>query len=1119
MSDYNLGTASGRIEVDGKAAALGFKVAQSAADSFFQVLKLKVQNVQNLGKRMAAVGTAGAIGFGTAVKVAADFEQQMSGVTAVVNGTEDEMEALRQKALDLGRDTVYSASEAAAAIEELAKAGVPVEDILNGAAEGAVALAAAGGVGLEQAATIASNAMNQFGIEADKVVDVADVLAGVANVSAADVSSLGESLSQAGAVANLAGLSFRDTAIALGEMADAGINGSDAGTSLKTMLNNLIPVTDKQIKKFEELGLITFSNKKAMETLRANGVKPLGKDTKTLQKQLAQLGAELSGSEVGSSKQIKTTQQLALSTGALRNQFFDTEGNVKNLAGLQGTLGRALKGMTKQQKLATLETLFGADAMRASAILSLAGAKGYKQFSKDVSKTKASDVAAKRLDNLKGSMEAFRGSMETAMITIGSIFLPVLNKIVQGLTAVVNVFNNLPKGVQIAIGVLLAVASAGLLVVGMFLALLPLIVSAIGNFLLFKAIGSITKGFRVFFTTLRGGTGVMAASRAAAATTGGAFQTMGKRSLLGGKLVLAAGKLMRAAWVMATGPIGLVVAAVAALIGIGVLLYKKWTPFRELVDRVAGSLKVLGTLILGKIVGALKTFAGFITSSVMPALRQVGSGLLAKIIAAFRELAAKVMSDLVPAARDLAKQFNENVVPALKKLWAVVSPVLAAIGKLALLIGGVLLAVVIALGKAFIKYVLPVLIKIAGFIGGVLIDTLKTLISGVIDVVTGIIKVFSGLIKFFTGLFTGNWSKMWQGIKDIVVGIWKLIVGAVKIWFSVGILKVLGLGMKALLALFKNGWKFILAVFKGAGKGLWAAVKWFLSLILKGIKGYINFWKAVFRNGWRIIKTVVTKVVTGIKNFVLRIFRAIGAFLRGNVNDAKSIMKGGWNTIKETVVRAVERMWNGAKRIGEKLFNWFKDMPGKIVDKIGDVSSLLLQKGKDLVQGIIDGIGSMAKKLYDKMKDTLGPLGKLLPGSPIKDGPLVKWNHGAAGKKLMNFLADGINEGRKAALMAAVKTAGAISDIFSSDLYMSDPAFASMAAARQGVTPMRLADSTAGRRRPKKAKNTRLRLVSGRLVLDKSGRAFIRAVAEEVVDNDKTYAGRRNRQGKGVNRG
>src|SRR4051794_18050523 len=135
MPDYNLGTASGKIEINGRGAQLGFKVAQTAAGAFFTVVKSRVEDVQKLGRRVAAVGAAGTAGFGLAVKTASKFEQSMSGVYAVANANERQMEALRKKALQLGADTQYSASEASQALEEILKAGVSVKDALGGAAD------------------------------------------------------------------------------------------------------------------------------------------------------------------------------------------------------------------------------------------------------------------------------------------------------------------------------------------------------------------------------------------------------------------------------------------------------------------------------------------------------------------------------------------------------------------------------------------------------------------------------------------------------------------------------------------------------------------------------------------------------------------------------------------------------------------------------------------------------------------------------------------------------------------------------------------------------------------------------------------------------------------------
>lgn len=350
-----------------------------------------VSSAANAGVALAGMGmnatvaTAGVIALtaavGGVVKSAADFDKQMSAIGAVTGASAEEMKQLDALALKLGADTAYSASEAARGIEELAKAGVSLADIMGGGAAATLDLAAAGGVEVAEAATIASNALNAFKLSGSDMAHVADVIAGAANASAIDVREFGFSLQMSGAVAATVGIKFDDLATAIALMGNAGIKGSDAGTSLKTMLLNLHPQTDKAAGLMKELGIIT-------------------------------------------------------ATGA--NQFFDAAGNAKGLADISQVLANATANMTREQKLATLEMLFGTDAIRAAAILTDAGAKGFTDLATAMGKVGAQDVANKRLDNLWGDLEKLKGSLETAAIIIGRAFTPSLRLIVQALTDILN---------------------------------------------------------------------------------------------------------------------------------------------------------------------------------------------------------------------------------------------------------------------------------------------------------------------------------------------------------------------------------------------------------------------------------------------------------------------------------------------------------------------------------------------------------------------------------------------------------------------------------------------------------------------------------------------------------
>lgn len=384
-----LGTIRGTIKIDydGK----GILKAEDDVEKLGKKSESTKGSLDKLSKGLAlgAAGIAG--GFALATKVAVDFEKRLSAIKAVSGATTAEMEQLRAKALQLGADTKFSASESAQAMEELVKAGLSVQDVLGGAADATVALAAAGEIALPEAATIASNAMNQFALSAKELPHVADLIAGAANASAIDVGDFGHSLAQVGAVAHLTGQSIDDTATAIALLGNAGIKGSDAGTSLKTFLSNLVPTTDKARAAFHELGL-----------------------------------------DVGKSG----------------NAFIDAKGNFKSLSDIAGILHKSITGLSEAQKQVALETIFGSDAIRAASVISEQGKKGFDELAASMNKMTAADVAATRMDNVAGKIEQLKGSAESLAITVGTELLPRLAKIVAALQKGVDWFAKLDKGTR-----------------------------------------------------------------------------------------------------------------------------------------------------------------------------------------------------------------------------------------------------------------------------------------------------------------------------------------------------------------------------------------------------------------------------------------------------------------------------------------------------------------------------------------------------------------------------------------------------------------------------------------------------------------------------------------------
>jgi TP901 family phage tail tape measure protein len=363
-----------------------------------------------------AVSTAIGVGLGYAVTKAAEFEQGLSKIKAVSGATGKEMEQLKKLAMDMGASTKYSATEAAQGIEELIKAGVSVEDILGGGLKGALSLASAGSIELAEAAEIASTALNAFRKDGLSVEDAANILAGAANASATDVGELKFALSAASAVASSVGISFEDTATALAVFAQNGIKGQDAGTSLKTALMRLNPTAKEQVGVFKELGIITKDNS---------------------------------------------------------NQFFTSEGKMKSLADIAAILKNSMSGLTDQQRLQKMETIFGSDAIRSANVLFGEGADGVNKMKAAMSNVTAEEVAAEKSNNFNGQLEKLKGSMETLAISLGESLLPALTDLAKNLEDIVNWFNSLSPTTKkfITYGAVLTFVITGLTAVVGFLAM------------------------------------------------------------------------------------------------------------------------------------------------------------------------------------------------------------------------------------------------------------------------------------------------------------------------------------------------------------------------------------------------------------------------------------------------------------------------------------------------------------------------------------------------------------------------------------------------------------------------------------------------------------------------
>lgn len=394
---------------DGKLNWEGLKKGGSAT-------KALGEGITDLGRSMTLGLTVPIVAAGgAATSVAASFDDAMSQVQGALGGASEDMDGLRNLALQLGADTVFSATESAQAMVELAKGGLTEAQIKGGALAASMDLAAAGQLNLADAAATTVQMMGSFGLGAGDATRIANALAGAANASSADVSDLTQAMSQCSAQASLAGWSLEDTAAALALFADHGVKGSDAGTSLKTMLQRLAAPTDQ-----------------AAEAIAAYGL-----------------------------------------------NIRDSNGKMKDISGIADELTGKLGGLSDAERDAALQTIFGSDASRAAAILMQSGSEGLaKYIAATNDATAAETMANAQKGELSWALENMGGAVESAAIAFGTALAPAITAVADVIGNVAEAFASLPAGVQTGIAVVLAlVAALGLLlmVIGSVVAALPAI--------------------------------------------------------------------------------------------------------------------------------------------------------------------------------------------------------------------------------------------------------------------------------------------------------------------------------------------------------------------------------------------------------------------------------------------------------------------------------------------------------------------------------------------------------------------------------------------------------------------------------------------------------------------
>lgn len=916
----------------------------------------------NIASSFGAAFLAVGGGLGVAAKKAMDFESQMSSVKSVM--APDEVKEfggqLEKLAITMGAKTKYSATEAAEGIEELVKAGVSVKDIINGGLDGALSLATAGELKLADAANIASTALNAFKDDNITVSQAADILAGAANASATDVGELKFGLSAVAAVASGVGESFKDTTTALAVFAQNGLKGSDAGTSLKTMLLNLTPHTDQAAGMMDELNLGTTNAAAGFKWLVDKGIKPVNKTTDEVAKSLMELAKQQAGAGASAGKIAKEYDKLSKTSGFASTAFYDQNGNLKSMSEISGVLHNALKGLNSQQRQNALQTMFGTDAIRAGNILYKEGAKGIDDMAAAMGKVKAADVAKQKLDNVKGSIEQLKGSMETAGIAIGNALLPGIRKVAETIGSLVDKFNGLSPQMQhfIAIGSVVSAAFLG-------------IVAAIGG--LVAIIGGAITGIGTIGTFLLG-----------TAESAGFLAT---------------------AFSVLTGPIGLVIAAIAGLIVAGIAIYKNWDSISKFLSNTWNVIAQTAVTVWN---GIKNFFSQWGTTLLASLAGPIGLLVLA-VVKHWDTIKNTTISIWNGITSSLSNLWN-NIKTSASNVWNGIKSVASSVWNG---IKTAIVSIVDALVKSVQNYYNNMKSGITSIMSGI-----KSILSGVWSAIK---NIFLGAVLLILDLVTGNFKKLksdaqgimnnlksamqsiWNGIKSVISGVASAIKGYVTTTWN---------NIKTITT---NVWNAI----KSISSSVWNGIKSLVSSVVNGIKSAVsaawNGIKSAIISSNNATKTAITSAWNAIKSFIPSAISAIKTAVVNGFNSLKSSVSTAMNNVKS----AIETGWNKAKSFLEGID--------------------LKQIGKNIIQGLINGIGSLIGDVKQKAKDVAdavtGTLRKILDiHSPSRETHKL-------GEHTGQGFANGIAAKKKAAEKAAREVAIAAKKSFSEAMDKADYKF------------------------------------------------------------------------------
>lgn len=912
----DVGSAVGYLDLDISGFMANLNRANDEADKQTKNLATKIENnISGAGKTLASAGTTltrnvtvPLLGVGAAgIKVAVDFEKGMSEVKAISGATGKDFDVLKDKAIELGADTAFSANEVASAMTEMAKAGWDSQQIIEGMG-GVLNAAAASGEGLASVSTIVADTITGFGMEAKDSTKVADLLTQAANSGTIGIADLGESFKYIAPVAGSMGLSVEDVTTALSAMSMAGIKGSQAGTSLRTMLTRMVKPTDAVAVAMDELG-ITLTNQ---------------------------------------------------------------DGSFKSLDTIVGEMRGSFGELTDEQKTYYAATLAGQEGMSGVLSLLNLTQEEYDEISKSMNNSAgvAEKTAEIMQDNLGSKLEQLGGSLESLAIKLADLVLPYIQQFVVWLTGLVDKFTELNPETQKTILKLVGIAAAAGPVLTIFGKITTVVGGAITAFGKigggFKAVAKGGKAgagaLAKFGGALAGVTAPVAAVAAVIGALAAAFVTLWKNNEeFRDKITEIWNQVKETFDNFANGIVKRLNSFGFNFSSITEVLKAAWTGFCNLLAPVfTGAFQIVADtfkVITDVILGIFDIFVAIFTGDWEGAWNGI-KGTFESIWNGIVAFFTTIGSTLTGVLDTICSWFGttwEATWNSIKLFFETIWNGIVTWFKETL----------IGISTFFSDTWNGIVEFISGILTGIS-ETFTNIWNGITsflssawetikNVVSSGIMFIRSLISFAFQLITIPFRFIWENCKEIIISAWEAIKTAVSNALSVVRAKISEI-WGAVLSFLATIWTSISSL----ASTVWNAIKTAITNIVNGIHNSIV-------TIWNRIKAAVANAVNSIKITVTNVWNAIKSTVTNAVDNIKSAVSRAFNSVKSTT----QSIWNSVKDKISNTITAAKDKVSSTVENIQTSVSRAFNAAKNTVYSVWNSIKEKITNTINGAKDAV----------------------------------------------------------------------------------------------------------------------------------------------------